>query len=157
MSAAAHTSVKQNPTLFSAQSKRRGLGRSYHIDQDVHSRVILPENLEQRFKFVINYDSIDFRELEDVGHILLRESIVHGDGDRASSCYSVDTLQEGGGVGSEDADAAIAVLDEVVREAACAVGELGIRAAQRAAIGCEVVNGQRVGLDRGGSREEEGW
>ena len=82
--------------------------------------------------------------------------VVDGDEDAAGSDDAEDGLEEGRGVSGEDADAAAAVPAQVVGEAAGAVGELGVRAPEHAAVGRDVEYGDGVGLDGGRPLQEEG-
>lgn len=126
------------------------------VDQDVHIWVRLPELLQQRLELAVDNHAVHLCEVQDIVDILLIEAVIHRHTDSPSSRDAVDALEEGRGVGGQDADALEGVLEEVVREAARAVGELRVGAAQLAAAGGDVVDGLGIGLDGGGAREEEG-
>ena len=115
-----------------------------------------PKAIEQVHKLRIHDDTVHIRVVENVLDILRFQPIVNRHVDRRCASNAKDTLQKGGGVGAEDADASVAFLLEVVGEAARAASGFGVGVREDFAVGGAVVDGAGVGFDGGGAREPVG-
>lgn len=79
--------------------------------------------------------------LEDVFYVIGFEAVIYGDGDGARGRDAEYRFEEGGRVGRKDAYAFVAVLAEVVCQAARAVRGLDVRPAEDLVVGCDMVDG----------------
>lgn len=136
--------------------KREMMARTHRVNHNLHAGPRVPEGLQQVDVLPVGQDEVDVGELEDVADVVGLEAVVDGDDDGAGGDDAVDGLEEGRGVSHEHADALVAVGPEVVGQAAGAVGELLVGAAQAGAVGGDVDDGLGMGLDGGGAGEEGG-
>ena len=113
--------------------------------------------LQQPHKLPIHNHTLDVRPPQDVAHVLRFKSIVDRHNHSSGGINPEDAFQKRRRVGGHDPHPPVPVLQQVVRQPPCAVGELLVRPAKHAVVGGDVVDRFGPRLDGGGAGEEVGW
>lgn len=119
------------------------------VDDDGDVGVGLAVFVEEVLIFGVDDDAVGVAVVKDVGDVVGFEAVVDCDVDTACGADAEDAVEEGRGVGAEDAYALVAFLADVVCETFRAVCKFGIRALEDGIVGGAMVDGGGIGLDLG--------
>lgn len=130
---------------------------AYIIDNQRNLRVIALISTQEALKLLVDDDTVNVGEVEDVFDIVLLEAVIGRYHDSSSSNDAIDSFEEGGRVRRQNSYALESMLLQVVGQTSCLIGELLVGTANGDSIGSDMQHSVGIRLNCGCALEEESW
>lgn len=130
---------------------------SYIIDNQRNLRVLALVSTQKVLKLLIDDNTVNVGEIEDVFYIVLFEAVVGRYHDSSRSNDSINGFEEGGCVRRQNSYALEPMLLQVVGQTSCLIGELLVGTANGDSIGRHMQHSVGIGLYGCSALEEESW